>query len=47
LDSLSFFLVEMCYIKTKPGRDAFDWSLLEQVIAEYRELYGQLKHKSA
>jgi len=40
-------LVEMGYIKNKPGRDAIDWSLLEQVIAENRDLYGQLKHKSA
>jgi NitT/TauT family transport system substrate-binding protein len=40
-------LVEMGYIKTKPGRDASDWTLLEQVIAENRDLYGQLKHKSA
>ncbi|TCZ54600.1 ABC transporter substrate-binding protein [Roseicella aquatilis] len=40
-------LVEMGYIKNKPGRDAIDWTLLEQVIAENNELYGQLKHKSA
>lgn len=40
-------LVEMGYIRTKPGRDAIDWTLLEQVIAENRDLYGQLKHKSA
>jgi NitT/TauT family transport system substrate-binding protein len=40
-------LVEMGYIKNKPGRDAIDWTLLEQVIAENGELYGRLKHKSA
>jgi NitT/TauT family transport system substrate-binding protein len=40
-------LMEMGYIKTKPGRDAIDWTLLEQVIAENQDLYGQLKHKSA
>lgn len=40
-------LVEMGYIKTKPGRDAIDWSLLEQVIAENAALYASLKHKSA
>jgi NitT/TauT family transport system substrate-binding protein len=40
-------LVEMGYIKKKPGRDAIDWTLLEQVIAENQVLYGQLKYKSA
>lgn len=40
-------LVEMGYIRNKPGRDAIDWTLLEQVIAENRDLYAQLKHKSA
>jgi NitT/TauT family transport system substrate-binding protein len=40
-------LLEMGYIKTKPGRDAIDWTLLEQVIAENQALYGQLKYKSA
>jgi NitT/TauT family transport system substrate-binding protein len=40
-------LVEMGYIKKKPGRDAIDWTLLEQVIAENQELYAGLKHKSA
>jgi NitT/TauT family transport system substrate-binding protein len=40
-------LMEMGYIKNKPGRDAIDWTLLEQVIAENQDLYGQLKHKSA
>ena len=38
---------EMGYIKRKPGRDAIDWSFLEQVIAENKELYGKLKLKSA
>jgi NitT/TauT family transport system substrate-binding protein len=40
-------LVEMGYIKNKPGRDAIDWSLLEQVIAENAALYASLKLKSA
>ena len=40
-------VVEMGYIKKKPGRDAIDWTLLEQVIAENHELYGKLKYKSA
>lgn len=40
-------LVEMGYIRNKPTRDAIDWSLLEQVIAENADLYGSLKHKSA
>ncbi len=40
-------LVEMGYIKKKPGREAIDWTLLEQVIAENPDLYGKLKHKSA
>lgn len=40
-------LVEMGYITRKPTRDAIDWSLLEQVIAENKELYGKLKHKAA
>jgi len=40
-------LVEMGYIKKKPTRDAIDWTLLEQVIAENKELYASLKYKSA
>jgi NitT/TauT family transport system substrate-binding protein len=40
-------LMEMGYIKKKPGRDAIDWTLLEQVIAENKELYDSLKYKSA
>jgi NitT/TauT family transport system substrate-binding protein len=40
-------LMEMGYIKQKPGRDAIDWSILEQAIAENKELYDQLKYKSA
>ncbi|RZK96956.1 MAG: transporter substrate-binding domain-containing protein [Methylobacterium sp.] len=38
---------EMGYVKKAPGPDAFDWSLLEQVIAENRPLYDGLKLKSA
>src|SRR6266700_6127926 len=33
-------VVEMGYIKKKPGRDAIDWTLLEEVIAENKELYA-------
>lgn len=40
-------IMEMGYIKKKPGRDAIDWSILEQAIAENKELYDQLKYKSA
>ncbi len=40
-------VAEMGYIKKKPGRDAIDWTLLEQVIAENPDLYGKLKLKSA
>jgi NitT/TauT family transport system substrate-binding protein len=40
-------LVEMGYIKKKPGRDAIDWTMLEAVIAENKELYGKLKFKAA
>src|SRR6266403_356187 len=39
-------LVEMGYIKKKPGRDAIDWTLLEQVVAENKELHASLKYKS-
>ncbi len=31
----------------KPGRDAIDWSLLEQAIAEIPDVYAKLEHKSA
>jgi NitT/TauT family transport system substrate-binding protein len=40
-------LVEMGYIKKKPTRDAIDWTMLEQVIDENKELYASLKFKSA
>jgi NitT/TauT family transport system substrate-binding protein len=40
-------LVEMGYIKKKPGRDAIDWTLLEAVIAENKDLYDKLKYKAA
>jgi NitT/TauT family transport system substrate-binding protein len=40
-------MVEMGYIKKKPGRDAIDWTLLEEVIAENKDLYASLKYKSA
>jgi NitT/TauT family transport system substrate-binding protein len=38
---------EMGYIKSRPGRDAIDWTLLEQTIAENKDLHAQLKYKSA
>ena len=40
-------VMEMGYIKKKPGRDAIDWMLLEEVIKENPDLYGKLKYKSA
>jgi len=40
-------LVEMGYIKNKPDRAAIDWTLLEEVIAENKDLYSKLKYKSA
>jgi NitT/TauT family transport system substrate-binding protein len=40
-------ILEMGYIKKKPGPDAIDWTLLEQVIAENPELYAKLKYKAA
>jgi NitT/TauT family transport system substrate-binding protein len=38
---------EMGYIKSNPGPDAINWTLLEAVIAENPELYARLKRKSA
>ena len=40
-------LKDMRYIKTLPTADIFDWSMLNEVIAENADLYGQLKLKSA
>jgi NitT/TauT family transport system substrate-binding protein len=40
-------VIEMGYIKKKPGRDAIDWTVLEEVIKENPDLYGKLKYKSA
>jgi len=40
-------IAEMGYIKKKPGRDAIDWTLLEEVIKENPDLYSKLKYKSA
>jgi NitT/TauT family transport system substrate-binding protein len=40
-------LLEMGYIKKKPGPEAIDWTLLEQVIAENKDLYAKLKYKAA
>ncbi|HYZ24077.1 MAG TPA: ABC transporter substrate-binding protein [Rhodopila sp.] len=40
-------IMEMGYIKSKPGRTAIDWTLLEETIAENKDLYAQLKYKSA
>ncbi len=41
-------IMEMGYIKKKPGRDAIDWTLARsRSIAENPDLYGKLKYKSA
>ena len=40
-------IIEMDYIKKKPGHDAIDWTLLEEAIKEVPEVYSQLKYKSA
>jgi NitT/TauT family transport system substrate-binding protein len=40
-------LIEMGYIKNKPDRNAIDWRLLEEVIAENKDLYAKLKYKAA
>jgi NitT/TauT family transport system substrate-binding protein len=40
-------VMDMGYIKKKPGRDAIDWTLLEEVIKENPDLHGSLKYKSA
>ncbi len=37
---------ELGYVKTMPDKAAFDWSFLEQVISENKDLYGSLKLKS-
>ena len=40
-------LLELGYIKKKPGKEVFDWGALETVIAADPELYAKLKRKSA
>jgi NitT/TauT family transport system substrate-binding protein len=40
-------VMAMGYIKKKPGKDAIDWSHLEQAIAEVPDVYAKLKYKSA
>jgi NitT/TauT family transport system substrate-binding protein len=40
-------IMEMGYIKKKPGKDAIDWSYLEAAIAEVPDVYSELKYKSA
>ena len=40
-------VMEMGYIDNKPGRDAIDWTLLEEVIAENPALWESLANKSA
>ena len=40
-------IMAMGYIKKKPGRDAIDWSYLEQAIAEVPDVHAKLKYKSA
>ena len=39
-------VLEMGYIRNKPGRDAIDWTLLEEVIADNRPLWDGLINKS-
>jgi len=38
---------ELGYIENMPDKNAFDWSFLEEVIAENADLYGSLQRKSA
>ncbi len=40
-------LIEMGYIKKKPDAKAIDWTILEQAIAENKDVWSQLKYKSA
>ncbi len=40
-------LKDLRYIKTMPTADIFDWSMLNEVIAENADLYGKLQLKSA
>jgi NitT/TauT family transport system substrate-binding protein len=40
-------IIEMGYIKNKPGHDAIDWTFLEQAIKEVPEVYSQLQYKAA
>ncbi|MEM7525378.1 MAG: ABC transporter substrate-binding protein, partial [Pseudomonadota bacterium] len=40
-------LIEMGYIKEKPGKAAINWTMLEEVIAENPDLYAAIKIKSA
>ena len=39
-------VVELGYISDELGKESFDWSMLEEVIAENPQLYGSLKLKS-
>ena len=39
-------VVELGYIKEPLGKESFDWSMLEEVIAENPEIYDSLKLKS-
>lgn len=38
---------DLGYLKTLPDEKIFDWSLLEQVVAENQDLYNSLKVKAA
>jgi NitT/TauT family transport system substrate-binding protein len=40
-------MMELGYVKKLPDEGAFDWSLLEAVIAENKDMYDKLKIKSA
>ncbi len=37
----------MGYIKKKPDASVIDWTILEQAIAESRDVWDKLKYKSA
>ena len=39
-------LIDMGYIKEKPSRDAIDWTMLEEVIEENKDLWSKLEYKS-
>ena len=40
-------LLEMGYLKKKPDASVLDWSVLEEAIAEDKDVWDKLKYKSA